>query len=125
MNKDRIYSILYIEDNEVNRELVHFILQQRDYLSLTCSKNGESGIKKAKEQLPDLILLDISLPDIDGYTVFSTLRNDPATCNIPIVALSGHPRESQKATEPGFDSYLTKPIQVEPLYNTIDTLLKL
>lgn len=125
MTQNRIYSVLYIEDDEANRQLIQLILAQKDYLSLTFAENGASGIKMAKEQLPDLILLDISLPDMDGYAILSVLKNDPATMNIPVIAISGDfPAEYPEGTEFTFDKYLAKPVKFEPLYNSIDRLLK-
>lgn len=125
MKSSRTYTILYIEDNDTNRQLVQFILERKEYLSLICAIDGKSGIHAAKTQLPDLILLDISLPDIDGYAVLADLRQNPATKNIPIVAVSGDCPSLMPQDSPfSFDKYLTKPIAIEPLYKTIDEFLQ-
>ncbi len=119
------YTVLYIEDNEANRQLVQLILERKKYLSLICAADGQSGIHAAITQLPDLILLDISLPDMNGYDVLTALKQDAATKNIPVVAISGHsPSKNRQASQFSFDKYLTKPIQVNPLFNTIDEFLQ-
>ncbi len=125
IKSSRKYTVLYIEDNGANRQLVQFILERKDYLSLLCAADGKSGILAAKTQLPDIILLDISLPDIDGYAVLADLRQDSATQHIPIIAVSGDclsqlPENSAFS----FDKFLSKPIEIEPLYETIDEYLQ-
>ena len=126
MNSSKIYTILYIEDNDANRQLVRFILDRKTHLSLICAVDGKSGIHIAKTQLPDLILLDISLPDIDGYAVLADLRQDPATKNIPVIAVSGDcPSQLPQDNPFSFDKYLTKPIEIAPLFETIDKFLPL
>jgi len=119
------YTVLYIEDNDTNRQLVEFILGRKDHLSLTCAVDGQSGLVAAKCQLPDLILMDISLPDITGYEVLAALKEDPATEHIPVIAISGdYPSENAEQGRFSFDRYMTKPIQVEPLCRTIDEILQ-
>ncbi len=119
------YTVLYIEDNDTNRQLVQFILERKDYLSLMCAVDGQSGLIAAKSHLPDLILLDISLPDITGYEVLAALKKDPATEHIPVIAISGdYPLQDTGKSPFSFDKYMTKPIQVEPLCRTIDEILQ-
>jgi CheY-like chemotaxis protein len=126
INNSKTYTVLYIEDDGANRQLVQFILERKDYLSLICAVDGKSGILAAKTQLPDIILLDISLPDIDGYAVLADLKQDPATQNIPVIAVSGDCLSKPSKNSPfSFDKFLTKPIEVEPLYKTIDEFLQL
>ncbi len=121
----KIYTVLYIEDNAANRQLVQFILDRKDYLSLICAADGRSGILAAKTQLPDIILLDISLPDIDGHTVLAELRQDPVTQNIPVIAVSGDCISQFQPNIPfSFDKCLSKPIEIESLYKTIDDFLQ-
>lgn len=104
---------------------MQLILERKEYLSLICAAEGESGIRAAKTQLPDLILLDISLPDINGYAVLAALKQDPATANIPVVAVSGDcPSRISQDSLFSFDKYMTKPIAIEPLYKTIDEFLQ-
>ena len=120
----KIFSILYIEDNRANQQLVELIIEQKNHLSLILAADGACGIKLAKSLIPDLILLDISLPDMDGYEVLATLRNEKATKSIPVIALSGDLEKEQAADNPHtFTNYLTKPIQLAPFYKAIDDLL--
>ena len=108
------YKILYIEDDEANRQLVEFILERRTELTLLEAENGHDGIKTALNTLPHLILLDLSLPDIDGFTVLKELMKNDSTQEIPIVALSGQstPSDIDKGLAAGFKGYLTKPIDI-------------
>lgn len=124
MTDKHIYSVLYIEDNEANRLLIELVLERRENIKLFSSTNGRSGIKKAQEVLPDLILLDISLPDMNGYAVLNVLRNDPSTAKIPVIAISGeYPPQIPKDAPFVFDRYLPKPIEILPLYQAMDELL--
>jgi CheY-like chemotaxis protein len=119
------YSILYIEDNEANRKLVQLILEQKKHLSLICAVDGQSGIQAARSQLPDLILLDISLPDMTGYAVLTALKQDPVTKNVPVVAISGDSGTTYPQDYPfSFNKYLNKPISLNPLYSAIDEFLQ-
>jgi CheY-like chemotaxis protein len=124
MTGTRPLSILYIEDNEVALRLIEFILDRRGNLQLLTARNGQSGIEKAQETMPDLILLDISLPDMNGYAVLEALRSNPATAKIPVIAISGEfPPKIPQGTTCVFDRYLPKPIEVIPLYKAIDELM--
>jgi CheY-like chemotaxis protein len=125
MTNSRIYKILYIEDNPANCQLVQLILERKEYLTLTLANNGKHGIESAKQNLPDLVLLDISLPDMNGYSVLAALRSDPATEKIPVVAISGeYPPRIPEDAQYQFEKYLPKPIEVFPLYQAIDELLQ-
>lgn len=84
------HKILYIEDDEANRQLVGFIFTKRPDLILLEAVSGNEGLQMAFETNPDLILLDLSLPDIDGFAVLKKLQDHEATHNIPIIALSGN-----------------------------------
>ncbi|MDK9706677.1 MAG: response regulator [Desulforhopalus sp.] len=124
MTGNRIYSILYIEDNPANRQLVQLILEQKSYLALSLAERGGEGIAMAKHSPPDLVLLDISLPDMSGYAVLTALRTDPATEKIPVIAISGDfPPQIPPNIQHMFDKYLPKPIEILPLYQAIDELL--
>lgn len=126
MTEKRTYSLLYIEDNEANRLLLQLILERKEYLELYAASDGKSGIKTAQEIVPDIILLDISLPDMNGYAVLAALRKDPATENIPVIAISGEfPPQIPKDAPYVFEKYLPKPIEIVPLYQAIDELLQL
>jgi CheY-like chemotaxis protein len=119
------YTILYIEDDEANRQLVQFIFDKRSDLQLSEAVNGNDGFTMAKSNPPHLILLDLSLPDIDGYEVLKKLQDNETTSNIPIIALSGNstPNDIDKGLAAGFNGYLTKPIDITKLNSTIDSSL--
>lgn len=103
--------ILIIEDNEQNRYLLTFLLEQRGH-TVQSSIDGASGIRKARQWQPDLILLDIQLPTMHGYDVAAQLRRDASTANIPIVAVTSYamPGDRERAIESGCDGYVEKPI---------------
>lgn len=118
------YSILYIEDNEANRQLIELILQSRSNMLFSSAEDGESGIKKAMSQSPDIILLDISLPDMDGHEVLTRLKQEPSTTHIPVVAISGtFPLFYPDHSTFKFDFFLAKPVNLEPFFKIIDSLL--
>lgn len=124
MTEKRIFSVLYIEDNEANRLLIELVLERRENIKLFSATDGQNGINQAKEILPDLILLDISLPDMNGYAVLNALREDPATARIPIIAISGeYPPQIPVNAPFVFDRYLPKPIEIVPFYQAMDELL--
>ncbi|KGP72741.1 ATP-binding protein [Pontibacillus yanchengensis] len=106
--------LLYIEDNPANLHLVQKILRKYDDIELFSAVNGEIGIDLAQAHEPDLILLDLNLPGIDGYEVLEKLRGIHETKNITIVAISANamPRDVEKGLAAGFQDYMTKPLQV-------------
>ncbi len=118
-------TILYIEDNAANRQLIEMIIELRADLTLILAENGRTGLQEAERQLPNLILLDISLPDMDGYEVLAHLRKNAKTREIPVISLSGDPL--MQTAEPGlpvFDGCLAKPIEIEKFYAAIDRHLQ-
>lgn len=117
--------VLYVDDNEVNRELIAVLLESRPHLQLVMAATGNEGLEMARQWQPDLVLLDIRLPDIDGFAVLRALRSDPALRDIPCVAVSAAamPHEVAAATAAGFDAYLTKPVDVEALLREVDQRL--
>ena len=126
-NAGQQQTVLYVEDNPANLALVEYVLRQRrPQLRLISAHTGELGIALAESQRPDLIILDISLPGMDGYEVLDVLRADPQLRNTPTFALSANAmqRDIEKGLEAGFDDYLTKPIDVTRLLGTIDALLE-
>ena len=120
-------TVLYVEDNPANLALVEYVLRQRrPHLRLLSAHTGELGLSLAESQHPDLVILDISLPGMDGYQVLEVLRHTAATRDTPIFALSANAmqRDIEKGLAAGFDDYLTKPIDVGRLLGTIDALLE-
>lgn len=114
-------TILYIEDSELNIRLIKKMLKVMEY-NLISAEDGQSGIEVAKEISPDIILLDIHLPDIDGYEVLRQLRNDSSIHNIartPIIALTADPNNYGTCREAGFDGYLNKPVSRGTLLRTV------
>jgi two-component system cell cycle response regulator DivK len=117
--------ILYIEDNFDNRILIKRVLEAEGYTVIE-AENGQVGLDLAKSSTPDLILMDINLPDIDGYECTLRLRKLEDAAKIPIVALTANVLEGdrQKAIDAGCDGYIAKPIDVDELPNQIATHLK-
>jgi CheY-like chemotaxis protein len=88
--------------------------------------NGKNGVKLARESVPDVILMDINLPDIDGFEALKILRAEPATTHIPVIALSANamPREIERGQQAGFFRYITKPIKVDEFMQALDVALE-
>lgn len=103
--------ILYIEDNEQNMYLVTFLLEKNGYTVLPAT-DGQEGIDRAAAEKPDLILLDIQLPKMDGHTVARNLRRNPDLAAVPIVAVTSYAMagDREKALEAGCNGYIEKPI---------------
>ena len=116
--------ILLVEDNEMNRDMLSRRLQRRGF-ELTMAFDGQAGIDAADSQLPDLILMDMSLPQIDGWEATRRLKANTKTREIPIVALTAHAMdgEREKALAAGCDDYDTKPVDLERLLKKMDNLL--
>lgn len=109
-------TILIVEDNETNREMLSRRLKRRGY-EVLAAVDGEMGIDVARASAPDLILMDMSLPVIDGWEATRRLKADPALQHIPVIALTAHAMASdrEKAMEAGCDDYDTKPIELTRL----------
>ncbi len=118
----QVQTLLYVEDNPANLMLVEDLIARRSDIRLLSARDGRAGIDIALVAQPDVILMDINLPDISGITVLKILATDPATAHIPVVALSANaiPRDIEKGLEAGFFRYLTKPIMVNQLMDTLD-----
>jgi CheY-like chemotaxis protein len=114
-------TLLYVEDNPANLELVEQLIARRPDLRLLSAADGSIGIEFARAHLPDLILMDINLPGISGIEAMKVLRADPATAEIPIIALSANamPRDIEKGLQAGFFRYLTKPIKVDQFMDAL------
>ena len=116
--------ILLVEDNEMNRDMLSRRLQRKGY-AVVMAHDGEQGLELAKSESPDLILMDISLPKMDGWQVTSLLKSNPETKSIPVIALTAHAlsTDRQKAFEIGCDDYDTKPVEFGRLSEKIEQLL--
>ena len=120
-----IRTVLYVEDNPANLELVEQLIARRPELRLLSAADGTLGVEFARVYQPDVILMDINLPGISGIEAMTLLRADPATAQIPVIALSANavPRDIARAIEAGFLSYLTKPIKVNQFMEALDAAL--
>jgi two-component system, cell cycle response regulator DivK len=116
--------ILIVEDNEKNMILVRDVLQFKGYQTIETA-TGKEGLRLAREMLPDLVLMDIQLPDMDGITVLGKLRADPMTTKIPVLAVSASvmPGDRQRIIDSGFDAYITKPINVKGFIETVERFI--
>lgn len=116
--------ILLVEDNEMNRDMLSRRLQRRGYV-VVIAYDGEQGLALARSEAPDLILMDISLPVMDGWQVTRLLKANQNTRHIPVIALTAHAMASdrQKAFETGCDDYDTKPVEFDRLSEKIESLL--
>lgn len=116
--------ILYVEDNESNRDMLSRRLEIEDY-EVVLAVDGQQGIQMAQSEMPDLILMDLDLPIIDGWEAARRLKADPSTMGIPIIALTAHAMagDSQKALDAGCEDYDTKPVKIDRLLPKIETLL--
>lgn len=116
--------ILYVEDDEMNRDMLSRRLERRGY-QVIVAVDGEQGVDMALRQLPDLILMDMSLPVLNGWEATRRLKSTPATKAIPIIALTAHAMagDRQKALEAGCDDYDSKPIELPRLLGKVEALL--
>ena len=116
--------ILLIEDNDMNRDMLSRRLAMRGF-DVVVAIDGSSGAAAAATEQPDLILMDVSLPDMDGYEVTRLLRAQPATASIPVIALTAHTMETDRlrAAEAGCQDYDTKPVDLTRLLAKITALL--
>lgn len=116
--------ILIVEDNEMNRDMLSRRLERRGF-EVSVAEDGRAGVELTKSLMPDLVLMDMSLPIIDGWEATRVLRADPATAAVPIIALTAHamPTDRQKALEAGCNDYHTKPIELARLLEKINSCL--
>ncbi len=116
--------VLVVEDNEMNRDMLSRRLQRRGY-EVIISVDGEDGVNKAASDSPDIILMDMDLPILDGWAATQKLKAAPETQSIPVIALTAHAMagDREKALEAGCDDYDTKPVEFARLIEKIETLL--
>ena len=117
-------TILIVEDNEKNMKLVRDILQHQGHTTLE-AVTGTDGVRIAREAKPDLVLMDIQLPDIDGIAALRQIRADPLLDAVPVLAVSASvmPDEQQKIVTSGFDAFITKPINLKQFRDTVKRFL--
>jgi len=116
--------VLLVEDNEMNRDMLSRRLERKGY-EVLIAIDGAEGVSMGMESKPDIILMDMSLPIIDGWTATQQLKTNPDTTNIPIIALTAHAMggDREKALAAGCDDYDTKPIDLPRLLSKMDNLL--
>jgi CheY-like chemotaxis protein len=116
--------ILLVEDDEMNRDMLSRRLMKRGY-EVSIATDGQQGVDMARSESPALILMDMSLPVLDGWTATRTLKEDPATRPIPIIALTAHAMrgDENKAREAGCDDFDTKPVELKRLLSKMEGLL--
>jgi two-component system cell cycle response regulator DivK len=116
--------ILLVEDNEMNRDMLSRRLERKEF-EVIIAVDGQAGVNMADSEAPDLILMDLSLPVIDGWEATRQIKANPATQSIPVIALTAHAMsgDEEKALQAGCDDYDTKPVNFQRLLGKIDTLL--
>ena len=119
------YTVLHIEDNPANLRLVEQILSQHNNIKVINAPGPALGLELATAHQPDLIILDINLPGMNGYEVLKTLHLHNETCNIPVIAVSANamPKDIKKGQDAGFYRYITKPVDVKELLITLKELM--
>jgi two-component system cell cycle response regulator DivK len=117
--------VLYIEDNMDNMTLVKRVLEVEGY-EVIGAANGTDGLAKARQIEPDLVITDINLPDIDGYTITETLKKDAKTAHIPIIAMTANvmKKDRDQIHQVGCDGYIAKPIDIDVLPEQVENYLK-
>ena len=116
---------MVVEDNMDNYELVRFILERAGY-DVFLAVNGRDGVDAARLQQPDLILMDLGMPEMDGWSAAEKIKSDPATRLIPLYALSAYtlPSDRKRALDAGCDGYLTKPIHMQSFLDAINEVFQ-
>jgi two-component system cell cycle response regulator DivK len=118
-------TILIVEDNDKNMKLARDVLQAKGYATLE-AVNGEEGVQQALRHKPDLVLMDIQLPDISGVEAFKRIRSNPATAGIPVVAFTASvtPMDRHRITDAGFNAFIGKPINLKEFVETVRRTLE-
>jgi len=123
-SKGTMKTILIVEDNAKNMKLVRDVLQHHGYATLE-AETGEAGLQLALTRRPDLVLMDIQLPDIDGATVLAGIREDRSLDAMPVLAVSASvmPDEQRRIVHSGFDGFIAKPISIKPFLAAVQRAL--
>ena len=116
--------ILLVEDNEMNRDMLSRRLARRGF-AVVCALDGQQGLDFARAERPDIVLMDMSLPVLDGWTATRRMREDPELREIPVIALTAHAmaEDEQRAREAGCDDFDTKPVELSRLLAKIEALV--
>ena len=117
--------ILYIEDNPANLQLMQAVIERLPDLTMISAPNAEFGLSLARDVIPDIILMDINLPGMDGISALDKLRDTDRTRSIPVIAVSAAamPHEIERGKAAGFEEYITKPIKVQEVLKAISANL--
>jgi len=117
--------VLVVEDNMDTYELVRFILEKNGY-EVFLAVNGRDGVNAATKQKPDLIVMDLSMPEMDGWTATRLIKENKQTASIPLIALTAHvlPGDRQRAVDSGCDEFITKPMDLLELVETVNRWVK-
>ena len=118
-------TVLYVEDNPANLKLVSQIIKQRGHLTLLSAQEPKLGIELATTHKPDLILLDINLPGMDGFEILEVLQKQDETKDIPVLAITANamPKDVERGKKAGFKEYITKPVNVVEFLGLLDHYL--
>ena len=117
--------ILVVEDNEENRDSLSRRLQRRGF-EVLMAEDGKVGVAMAKAEKPDLILMDMNMPEVDGWEATRQIKADPAMLNVPVIALTAHAMtgDRERAMDAGCTDYHTKPIEFPKLLSQIESILR-
>lgn len=123
--ENRNYSVIYIEDNAANMKLVEALFRKHPQIQFLKANNGLDGLEIINRTLPDLVLLDLNLPKMDGFEVLDNMKRNEETKHIPVVAISANARTKDVArgVEAGFEDYLTKPLDIDVFYRVMNRVL--
>jgi len=115
--------VLIVEDNEMNRDMLSRRLQRRGF-EVVIAVDGAEGVTRSKSELPDIVLMDMSLPVMNGWEATRAIKADPATAGVPVIALTAHsmPGDREKAMEAGCDDYDAKPVELTRLLDKMAAL---
>jgi CheY-like chemotaxis protein len=118
-------TILIVEDDEDSRFVYRLLFEDEGY-SVALARSGDEGLRMAREGHPDAVLMDVSIPGIDGWTATERLKGDPETADIPVIVLTAHafPEDRKRASEVGCDVFLTKPCEPRDVMNEVRRLLR-